>query len=309
MKVLVTGGAGFIASHVVDRLVANHHDVTVVDSLEHQVHPHIPTYLNPKAHYYFSRLETCEQLNSILKVTDAVFHFASKVGVAQSQVEIFEFFKANVTSTAALLQNCIGSNVKGIVHSGSMAPYGNAANLPITEKQPFRPLSFYGVTKQTQESMIHLFGEQYGVKTVSLRFFSVYGSRQTLGNPYAGPIPIFIEQLMSKKSPVIFEDGQQTRDFVHVFDAVDACILAMEKEVSGSFNIGTGKATSILKLYRTLCELLNVDIKPIITGRHRAGDIRDSVADISKAKKELDFTPKVSLRNGLQEVISWVKKS
>jgi dTDP-L-rhamnose 4-epimerase len=338
MKILVTGGAGMMGSHLVDRLVSEGHEVVVVDSFERQVHPSFPTYLNEKADYFFSRLENCQFLDEILQGVETVFHFASKVGVAQSSFEIYDFYRANVTSTAFLLQKCVDSSVKRIVLAGSMAPYGEGPyvcsfhgtvypkartgfececplcnrytsnNLPINEQEPFNPLSNYAVTKQTQESMVQLFGKTCGVETVVLRFFSVYGSRQTVGNPYAGPIPIFISKVLKKESPVVFEDGLQTRDFIHVKDAVNACVLAMRNGVGqSSFNIGTGKKTLILELADTICCLLGSSVKPIVTGEFRFGDIRHSLADASKAKHELGFSSTVSLQEGLRETLSWVK--
>jgi len=343
-KILVTGGAGFIGSHLVDRLVNEGHNVVVIDSLEKQVHKCFPDYLNPKADYYFNRLENCPLLNSILDGVEVIFHCASKVGVSQSQYEIQDFINANIGATASLLQKCIKSSVKKIILSGSMAPYGEGphlcsehnivypetrsvsdmskkifeckcpscnkptTNIPINEEQNFSGLSYYAITKQTQELMIHLFGKIYGVKTISLRYFSVYGSRQTIGNSYAGPIPIFIERISNKERPLVFEDGCQTRDFVHVSDVVNANLLAMNAGISQkSYNIGTGKKTSILELANEVCNLIKTNLKPLVTNEFRVGDIRHSLADISKAENELKYKPLVSLKEGLKEVLEWAK--
>jgi len=343
-KVLVTGGAGFIGSHLVDRLVDENFDVVVIDSLEKQVHKKFPNYLNPKADYHFGRLEKHQAIKTILNDVEVVFHFASKVGVAQSQYEINDFTNANIGSTAFLLQNCINSSVKKIILSGSMGPYGegphlcathgvvyptirsasdmkkgdfeckcpkcnkSTQNIAINEGHLFNPMSYYAITKQTQESMTHLFGKLYGIKTISLRFFSVYGSRQTIGNPYAGPIPIFISKILNNQKPLVFEDGNQSRDFVHVDDVVNANLLAMRKNVlHETYNIGTGKKTSISQLANEICNLMKTDIKPLITKEFRVGDIRHSLADISKAKSELKYTPSVSLNDGLEEILEWIK--
>lgn len=345
MKILVTGGAGFIGSHIVDKLIQERHKVVVMDSLEKQVHPKFPRYLNPKANYYFGRIEDNHKIGKILKNTQIIFHCASRVGVSQSQYEIYDFIKANVGATAFILNNCIKSNVKKIIFSGSMAPYGEGPyicekhgivypknrtysnmikndfeskcpfckksieNIAIKEDQKFNPLSYYAISKQTQESMIHLFGRVYNIQTISLRYFSVYGSRQTLGNPYAGPIPIFIENLFKKERPIVFEGGKQTRDFVHVSDIVNANILAMNSHVSQKcYNIGSGKKTSILELANEICDLMNTNIKPLITNKFRIGDIRNSLANISKAKKDLKYRTSVSLKEGLQEVLEWTKQ-
>lgn len=343
-KVLVTGGAGFIGSHLVDRLVTERMDVVVIDSLEKQVHPHPPECLNSKANYFFGRLEDYPSLDDVLEGVEVIFHCASKVGVAQSQHEIADFVKANISSTASLLQKSIDTNVKKIIFSGSMAPYGegphtcpnhsvvypetrllsdasrkefeckcpycnhSTTNIPIDEEQPLRPQSYYAITKQAQESMIHMFGRIYRIKTVSLRYFSVYGSRQTIGNPYAGPIPIFISRILNGKPPLVFENGHQTRDFVHVKDVVEANVLAVNNGApQATYNIGTGKKTSILELANTICRLLDSPIKPLVTTDFRSGDIRHSLADISKAKDELGYNPSVSLSEGLREVLEWTK--
>ena len=306
-RCLITGGVGFIGSHIVDRLVSDGHDVVVVDNLEYQVHKgNRPDYLNAKAEYKFERLKNFE----VTKDIEYVFHCASKVGVSQSQEEIYDFTDKNIGDTSHLLQQCLGStNVKKIIHCGSMAPYGEGThcdNAAITERYDCNPLSFYAITKFTQETMIHLLGKISGIKTISLRYFSVYGSRQALGNPYAGPIPIFIKDASRNNPLTIFGDGMQTRDFVHVSDVVDANILAMESNKTQiSYNIATGKATTIKDLAYSICDLMDSKSKIDITCKHRSGDIRYSLADIEKAKCELGYHPKVLLADGLKETINW----
>jgi dTDP-L-rhamnose 4-epimerase len=315
-KCLVTGGAGFIGSHIVDRLVKDGHDVTVVDSLEYNVHKgKRPNYLNHKVKYYFTRLKDF----SIPRHTEYIFHCASKVGVAQSQHEINFFVEKNIYDTSWLLTDCLISksnkwaDVKKIIHSGSMAPYGEGTyspNIPIKEnaisKYNLKPLSFYAITKKTQEEMIHLFGKVHDIETISLRYFSVYGSRQALGNPYAGPIPIFIEQASKNESLTIYDDGEQTRDFVHVSDVVEASMLALKSKKTGqSYNIGTGKPTTINELAKTIRKLTKSKSKINITNTHRSGDIRHSLADIKKARDDLNYHPKMSIEDGLKETIEW----
>ena len=307
-KCLVTGGAGFIGSHIVDRLVSDGYDVVVVDNLEYQVHKgKKPNYLNAKAEYKFERLKNFQ----VTKDIEYVFHCASKVGVDQSQEEIYDFTDKNIGDTSHLLQQCLVSHVKKLIHCGSMAPYGegtHCANASITEGYTYTPLSFYAITKFTQETMIHLLSKVSGIKTSSLRYFSVYGSRQALGNPYAGPIPIFIENAAKNKPLTIFGDGMQTRDFVHVSDVVDANMLAMKSnKTQRSYNIATGKATAIKELAYKICNLMNSKSRIDITHIHRSGDIMHSLADIEKAKHELGFSPKVQLDDGLKKTIKWFK--
>lgn len=305
-RCLVTGGAGFIGSHIVDRLVSDGYDVVVVDNLEYQVHRGVhPDYLNPEAEYKFMRLKNYKMPNDIRYI----FHCASKVGVFQSQKEIYDFTDKNIGDTSALLQQCIDSNVQKIIHCGSMAPYGEGtqcANAAITEGYDYNPLSFYAITKFTQEAMIHLFGKTSKTSTISLRYFSVYGSRQALGNPYAGPIPIFIENASKNEPLIIYGDGMQTRDFIHVSDVVDANMLAMMSyQTQKSYNIATGKPTTIKRLSYEICNLIDSKSRIDITHKYRSGDIIHSLADIEKAKVELGFSPKVSLVDGLEETIAW----
>jgi len=247
-KCLVTGGAGFIGSHITDKLVSEGHNVTVVDMLDKNVHKgKRPDYLNPKVKYYFQELSEF----SIPADTEYIFHCASLVGVSNSQNCMHIFVDKNITDTSWLLQDCLISKesghakIKKIIHCGSMAPYGEGTGVfdsPISEGWELKPKSFYGITKKTQEEMIFLFGQTHNIETISLRYFSVYGSRQALGNPYAGPIPIFIEQASKNKPITIYEDGNQTRDFVHVSDVVNANLISMKTHYSGhAFNIGTGK--------------------------------------------------------------------
>lgn len=342
--VVVTGGAGFIGSHLTDALIGKGHSVKVIDNLEKQVHSSFPDYLNSKADYYFAKVGSDIDLNKLLNETEIIFHCASKVGVAQSQLDIFDFCDKNIQSTAYLLDLLRKKDVEKIVLSASMAPYGEGAyickkhgivypknriksdlekkdfeckcpickkdveNIPIKENYEFNGLSYYAITKQTQESMIHLFGSLYGVKTISLRYFSVFGSRQTLGNPYAGPLPIFIDRIFNNKEPLIFEDGKQTRDFVHVSDVVKASLLAMDSSHTNiTCNIGTGKSTTIYDLANNLLKILSSNLCPLITYDFRMGDIRHSLADIDKAKKILNYAPSMTFEKGLEEVINWAK--
>ena len=344
-RIIVTGGAGFIGSHLTDELIDKGHSVKVIDNLEKQVHSSFPNYLNPEADYYFAKIGSGIDLNKILDEAEAVFHCASKVGVAQSQKEILDFCDKNIQSTAYLLDFLRKKDVGKIILSASMAPYGEGAynckdhgivypnnrlksdlekkdfeckcpicnkdvnNIPIKEDYEFNELSYYAITKKTQESMIHLFGSIYGVKTISLRYFSVFGSRQTLGNPYAGPLPIFIDRIFNNKEPLIFEDGKQTRDFVHVSDVVKASMLAMDsKHTNITCNIGTGKSTTIYELAKKLLKILSSNLEPRITYDFRIGDIRHSLANIDKAKKLLNYNPSMSFEKGLEEVVNWAKK-
>lgn len=347
-NVLVTGGAGFIGSHLVDALVDRGHRVRVLDALVSQVHGEnaAPAYLNAAAE--FIRADICDrgQVNAALEGIDVVFHEAAEVGVGQSMYEIERYVRANDLGTAVLLEAILARKpqIKKLVVASSMSIYGEGAyncetcgpvapqlrssaqlvkrqwevECPTcgkhlspaltTEEKPLFPTSVYAVTKQDQEQFCLAVGRSYGIPSVALRYFNVYGTRQALSNPYTGVCAIFSARLLNGNRPLIFEDGEQTRDFVHVSDIVRANLLALETDRADyqAINVGTGAATSIRTVCRLLAEGLKLDIGPEIVGKYREGDIRHCVADISKAKSLLGYEPQVTLERGIPELLSWV---
>lgn len=349
-KVLVTGGAGFIGSHLVDELVAAGYEVTVLDSLEPQVHGAArmpPPYLNPKARTVWADLAAePEVLDRLLAESDAVVHLAAVVGVAQSMYEAARYVRANSLGTAVLLEKLIRfrDRVKKLVVASSMSVYGEGAYAcpncgpvfprsrpeaqlaardweprcpecgavleprPTPEAKPLGPESVYAVTKRDQEELALTIGRAYRIPTVALRFFNVYGPRQALSNPYTGVAAIFSARLLNNRPPVVYEDGRQTRDFVHVRDVARACRLALERHGADyePVNIGTGRPVQVLTVARTLARALGRPIEPEVTGRYRAGDIRHCYADITRARRLLGYEPQVSLEAGLAELAAWV---
>ena len=347
-NVLVTGGAGFIGSHLVDALVDRGHRVRVLDALVSQVHGEdaAPTYLNSAAE--FIQADICDR-NSVaaaLEDLDVVFHEAAEVGVGQSMYEIERYVRANDLGTAVLLEAILArkSQIKKLVVASSMSIYGEGAYTcetcgPVapqlrpssqllerrwevecptcgkqlsaaltTEEKPLFPTSVYAVTKQDQEQFCLAVGRSYGIPTVALRYFNVYGTRQALSNPYTGVCAIFSARLLNGNRPLIFEDGQQSRDFVHVSDIVQANLLALETDAADyqAINVGTGIATSVRTVSHLLAQGLNLDIEPEIVAKYREGDIRHCVANISKAKSLLGYEPRVTLERGIPELLSWV---
>ena len=346
---LVTGGAGFIGSHLVDALVTRGHRVRILDSLVSQVHGQqsIPSYLNPAAE--FIRADVCDRVavDEALQGIDVVFHEAAEVGVGQSMYEIQRYVRANDLGTAVVLEAILArkAQVRKLVVASSMSIYGEggyscttcgkvspqlrpSAQLldrrwelecalcgktlspaPTSEDKPLFPTSVYAVTKQDQEQFCLVVGRSYGIPTVALRYFNVYGTRQALSNPYTGVCAIFSARLLNGHSPMIFEDGEQTRDFVHVSDIVQANLLAMETHKADyqAVNVGTGRATSIREVNRLLSEGLGVEVEPEIVGKYREGDIRHCVADISRARSVLGYEPNVTLERGIPELLSWVR--
>lgn len=348
-NILVTGGAGFIGSHLVDALVERGHRVRVFDGLVPQVHTAgRPLYLNPDAEFMRGDVCDTELLARALEDIDVVYHEAAEVGVGQSMYEIHRYVRANDLGTAALLEALVArrDRIRKLVVASSMSIYGEGAytcgacgpafpqlrpaaqllardwearcprcNEPVapaatTEDKPLFPTSVYAITKQDQEQFCLVVGRAYNIPTVALRYFNVYGSRQALSNPYTGVCAIFSSRLLNDQRPVVFEDGEQTRDFIHVSDIVQANLLALETGAADykAINIGTGVPTSINRVARILAEGLGKEIHPEIVDKYREGDIRHCVADISRARALLGYEPKVMLDDGIPELLEWVRR-
>ncbi len=347
MNILVTGGAGFIGSHLVDALVERGHKVRILDSIVEQVHgAKVPEHLNKFAEFIRADVCDAEAVRKALDGIDIVYHEAAEVGVGQSMYEIVRYVKANDLGTAVLLEEMIKrpTQFKKLVVASSMSIYGEGAYrnpetgetvfpqlrsdaqlaahqwdymdgetylepIGTTEEKPLFPTSVYAVTKQDQEQYCLSVGRAYRIPTVAFRYFNVYGTRQALSNPYTGVCAIFSSRLLNDQAPLIFEDGEQSRDFVHVSDIVQANLLALES--SGGdyemFNIGTGRPTSVKQIAELLAKGLGKDLHPEMVGKYREGDIRHCVADISKAKRMLGYEPKISLEDGLAELLDWVR--
>lgn len=345
-RVLVTGGAGFIGSHLVDALVKRGHDVTVLDAFVPQVHALGPQDLNPKARYLRGDVRSADAWKGALEGQEIVYHLAAAVGIGQSMYQVADFVNTNVVGTARLLEHLAtrGSpSVGKLVVASSMSLYGEGAYEcpqdgpvaprlrsasevrqggldppcprcagPISavatpETKPLDCTSVYALSKRDQEEYALLIGRTYGLPTVALRLFNVFGPRQALSNPYTGVCAIFSSRIKSGRPPVVYEDGRQTRDFVFVDDVVQAFLLA--GETSGAdyqaLNIGSGEATSIGSLANILCQLYGSTQRPEISGAYRAGDIRHCTADIRKARERLGFAPRTTLREGLDLLARW----
>lgn len=352
MKVLVTGGAGFIGSHTADLLIERGYHVTILDNLEPQVHGKerkLPDYINKNAVLIYGDVLNRELLTKTIREVDAIIHLAAMVGVGQSMYQIERYVDVNTRGTANLLDALVNTenNVKKLVVASSMSIYGEGkyhcekcasdvyprlrseaqlekkqwdhlcptcghplTPLPTDEEKPLIPTSIYSMTKRHQEEMCLLIGKTYGIPTVALRYFNVYGSRQALSNPYTGCAAIFTSRILNDKPPYIFEDGNQTRDFIHVKDVAKANLLALEHSNADyqAINIGTGKPITIKNLAETLIKLYNrPNLKPYISNEYRKGDVRHCYADITKAQRLLDFKPAITLQDGLAELASWVK--
>lgn len=349
-KVLISGGAGFIGSHLVDSLIEENHDVTVLDILEEQVHglTHQPPYhFNKKAKFLHGSIVNYDNLCDLIKESDVIFHLAAMVGVSQSMYQIRKYIEHNILGTANLFEILVNEehNVQKIVIASSNTVYGEGKYkcekcgvifpllrsekqlinsnwevkcphcglevkpLATDENTPFNSSSIYALSKQSQEQMGLLIGKTYGINMTVLRFFLVYGTRQALSNPYTGVCSIFSNRLLNGKPPIVFEDGLQSRDFVHVNDVCQALVLAMENEAANGeiFNVGTGQPITIKEVAETISERINPHLRPEFNQQYRIGDIRHCVADISKIKNKLGYKPNIKFRDGINDLINWIK--
>lgn len=349
MKILVTGGAGFIGSHLVDRLIKEGHRVRVVDNFDEQVHcGKKPLYLNPETEYIKLDVRDRAGLKKAINKFEVVFHEAAAVGVGQSMYEVEKYTDVNTRGTATLLDILVNEKnaVKKLIVASSMSIYGEGSyyckncksiapqlrpleqlksrrwemKCPLcnnqTETEPLAtkeskrlfPTSIYAMSKLHQEEFCLLIGRTYKIPTVALRYFNVYGPRQALSNPYTGVCAIFSSRIKTDKPPLVYEDGLQTRDFIHVRDIVEANLLALKNKNAdfGSFNVGTGKPTSILEIANLLIKLYGKNLKPKIVNKYRIGDIRHCYADNSAIRK-LGFKPSVELSEGIKDLVSWAK--
>ncbi len=345
-RVLITGGAGFIGSHAAEAMLAAGYEVRVFDNLCPQVHGKTrqrPAYLTDDAELIVGDLADQLSVERALCGVDKVLHLASSVGVGQSMYDIESYVRTNELGTAILLQALSKRPVARLVIASSMSIYGEGLGVtsegkaisprertikqlnrsdwelkdatgrhlePVPTPESKQPAlaSVYALNKYAQERMSLIIGKAYGIPTVALRFFNVFGPNQALSNPYTGVLAIFAARLLNERSPLVFEDGLQRRDFVHVRDVARACLLALESSHADDvFNVGSGRSRTILSV---ACDLARVmgrpALAPRITGKYRAGDIRHCFADIGKSRDILGFEPRVSFDEGLDELARYL---
>ena len=347
-RILITGGAGFIGSHLADELLQYGHTVRVFDVLCSQVHGaenQTPDYLNPDVELVFGDVRDRAAVERALQGIDAVYHFAAAVGVGQSMYEVEHYASINDIGTAVLLEALIKRPVERLIVASSMSIYGeglyrsrlgaihNAVErtpaqlrsgvwdpvdeygaalqpIPTPESKPPALSSVYALSKYVQERMCLMIGRAYNIPTVALRFFNVYGPRQALSNPYTGVLAIFASRFLNGKTPLMFEDGKQQRDFVNVRDVVQACRLCLDAVAAPDkvFNIGSGQAYTVYELAERMADALGKNyLEPQITGKYRVGDIRHCFADIGLARSVIGYTPQVTLENGIVELADWLE--
>jgi dTDP-L-rhamnose 4-epimerase len=348
-RILITGGAGFVGSHLADALLQRGHEVRVFDNLSPQVHPNgLPGYLAGEVHFAEGDLRDFDAVQEAIRDIDVIFHFGATVGVGQSMYEIAHYMGSNTQGTANLLQAILDADIKieKLIVASSMSIYGEGkylcvtcgevtpqertqqqlkdkrwdplcpqcgrelAPIPTDESKSLQCSSYYALSKKDQEEMTLLFGRTYGLPTVALRFFNIYGTRQSLSNPYTGVAAIFASRLLNERAPLVFEDGQQLRDFVSVHDVVQANLLAMERDSADglALNVASGEPVNVREVASTLAVSLGMEIEPEITGKYRAGDIRHCFADISSTRKFLGYEPKVKFSDGIPELVNWLRE-
>lgn len=300
-KALVTGGAGFIGSHLVERLLGEGLQVQVLDDLSVGVRDNVPA----GADLLVGDVRDPDAVDRALDGVDVVFHLAARVSIRASVTHFYQDAEANVMGTLSLLQGCATHKVRRFVYASSMGVYADAPSpAPIAETHATEPISPYGVSKLAGEKYLLCLADALNVEPVILRYFNTYGPRQGY-TPYVGVVTIFIKRLLAGEPPVIFGDGEQRRDFVYVGDLVQATILAMQKDVAGEvFNVGTGRATSVKEIADMLCQKLNPTLRPIYAPE-QMGELRYSVADISKARRLLGYEPQGRLEERMDDVIAW----
>lgn len=300
-KVLVTGGAGFIGSHLAGEL-AKENEVIIIDDLSTGTLENIRELIKKEnVNFIKGSITDCDILKENFKDIDFVFHLAALASVPESIKDPMACNSVNINGTLNVLMASRDNRVKKVIYTSSCAVYGDPEVMPVSETSPLNPKSPYAVAKLTGEYYCNVFRDIFNLPVISLRYFNVYGPRQNPMSEYAAVVPKFISNVMKDKPPIIYGDGLQTRDFVFVKDVVRANILAALSEESGSFNIGSGISTSIAGLAETIIRVFGKDIEPVHR-EQRTGEIRNSLADISKACA-LGYAPEYSLEEGLRETV------
>ncbi len=350
--ILITGGAGFVGSHLADGLIRQGHSVRVLDNLTPQVHGRkLPTYLSPEVEVVYGDVRDRAAVETAIEGVDAIYHFAATVGVGQSMYEIHRYMDVNTLGTAQLLQVLLDTKqpIEKLVVASSMSIYGEGAYTcaqcgpgpvappirgntqlragdweprcpvcrgalvprPTAEAKPSEVTSVYALSKRDQEELCLTYGRVYDLPVVALRFFNIYGTRQALSNPYTGVAAIFASRLLNAQPPLVFEDGEQQRDFVNIHDIVRANILALEREQANGqvINVGSGRPISISRVAELLSSALGKqgELPHQLTQRYRSGDIRHCYADLTRARALLGYEPQVTHEQGFAELVDWLR--
>lgn len=353
MKILITGGAGFIGSSLALKLIEKGHSVVILDNMSKQIHgenfetSELYNRIKGKVKFILGSVEKKEDWEKSLKDVEIIVHLAAETGTGQSMYEINKYIEVNIKGTSEMLNFLTNEKhkVKKIIIASSRAIYGEGEYIcqkhgvvypkereekymmkkdfevkcPIcditvvtkatTEESKKHPSSIYGFTKQAQEEMCMIVGKSLNIPVVAYRYQNVYGPGQSLKNPYTGILSIFSTRIKNGNNINIFEDGQESRDFVYIDDVVEATILGIEKEEANyqSFNVGTGEKITVQKVAEILKEKYKSDVEITISGNYRLGDIRHNYSDLTKIKEMLGFTPKINFETGIEKFAKWVE--
>lgn len=307
-KYLVTGGAGFIGSHLVEELLRRGHDVRIADNFSTGRRENVPA--GSAVEVIDGDIADRDIATRAVQGCDFVLHQAAIPSVPRSILDPAASHRANVDGTLNILLAARDAGVQRVVFAGSSSVYGNAVELPKREDMPPQPLSPYALQKYVGEQYCQMFTSLYGLSTVTTRYFNVFGPRQQPGSPYSGVISLFIDALMNGRPPHVHGDGSQTRDFTYVGDVVRGVLAAVEApDAAGKvMNVAGGGRISLLDLVETLQRILGTSIEPTF-GPSREGDVHDSQADITRARRLLRFEPAVSFDAGLRETVAWFQQS
>ena len=306
---VVTGGGGFIGSHIVENLVRQRNTVKVIDDFSTGKRGNVEAFKNDVEIIEADLAET-KNLTQFLKGTDYVIHQAAIPSVPKSILDPLKSHNANVNGTLNLLLACRDAGVKRVVYASSSSLYGDSPTLPKNESMMPNPLSPYGAQKLFAEMYCQVFTKAYGLETVSLRYFNVFGPRQDSTSQYSGVLALFIPAVLQGRRPTIYGDGLQSRDFTYVQNVVEANLLACKVPGIGGqvFNVACGDRITVNSMLHQINKIVGVDISPVYA-EPRSGDIKHSQADITRAREHLGFEPKVSFEEGLRATVEWYRKN
>jgi dTDP-L-rhamnose 4-epimerase len=346
-KILITGGAGFIGSHIADLLIENGYEIRIFDNLEERVHKKtMPSYLNAQAEFIEGDIRNYDAIQKAMEKVDVVLHYAAAVGVGISMYDIINFTSTNSLGTANLLDIVVKNQdkIRMLIVASSASVYGEFAYVckehgtvypgmrtikqmerkqwemkcPICgeqttyaftrEDKPKEPISIYGIGKNDQEEMCLLIGRTHGIPSVAFRFMAVYGPRQALSNPYTGIAPIFIVKLLKDMPPMLYEDGNQVRDFVHVRDVARLNLMAIQKgDLKGEvYNVSASKPLKLADFARIVAKSMNKNIEPALFNSYRKGDVRHIVANTAKVRHDLGWEPAIPIEDGVMDLLDYV---
>ena len=293
--IVVTGGSGFIGTHLCERLIDDGYDVRIVDI--------VPPKSGAKAEFVRASVLDAARLTKLLTGAEGVVHLAALIDVATSVTDPFSDFSVNAAGTINVLEAARHAGVKKVAFASSAAVYGEPVRLPVDEEHPTTPMAPYGAAKLAAERYVLLYNTLYGMENTSLRLFNVYGEGQNAGSPYSGVITKFANAITEGREPIIFGDGEQTRDFVHVDDVCEAFVRSIEGQGCASpLNIASGVETSVRELLELMCGICGADFSPTYMPE-RKGEIARSVADIKLARNKIGYSPRLALSQGLRDLL------